>query len=507
MRIFPAAAIAVAIMALAPSAWADPFSTTGYDTESAMLANSNTAFGSSLGVLYTNPALLTDVKNTVGVNFIFNMPMMSVKLRNTPPGSTVPISIYDSTAGVLKKSDDIALPTVELLHQRSNTNTDNFDPWATIGVAYNFGVKRLQIAILASLPISQYAAQLTTHYNDEREANFTNKLSFTRFGQWDKVGGVMVGAAYQPLDWFSFGLTLQVTIATTTNLNLYVPDANVQNYSQSNLDMKLAVGVRPMVGVRFQPLKWLGIGLAWRNESTMPVDGAGTLLLWNYHETDTTKTIPKRTTQPVKLALGFEPMEATLGIGVNFQPFTTQVSVTWQRWSHYIDNHATMPQNYIDPAVIPLPAGYSDYDSYKDTFRFHDTFNVNWSGQYQFAKWGQVAIGFTYQPTPVPAQIGRTNYVDNDLIGVTAGAKFDVEFQNKTSLTLGIDVQFWQMFSRTTWKDPKQIIDEFPDDSKTALTGAPMAEATGLQTNNPGYPGYRSGGTMVSTGVSISYNF
>jgi hypothetical protein len=82
-----------------------------------------------------------------------------------------------------------------------------------------------------------------------------------------------------------------------------------------------------------------------------------------------------------------------------------------------------------------------------------------------------VAIGFTYQPTPVPAQLGRTNYVDNDLIGITAGAKFDVEFQNKTSLTLGIDVQFWQMFTRTTWKDPRQIIDEFPDDSKTALTG------------------------------------
>jgi hypothetical protein len=93
------------------------------------------------------------------------------------------------------------------------------------------------------------------------------------------------------------------------------------------------------------------------------------------------------------------------------------------------------------------------------------------------------------------------------MIGVSTGAKFDVELPNTKTLTIGVDLQVWQMFERTEWKDPKSLVDEFPDEAKTALTGAPMSEAAGLQTNNPGYPGYKAGGTSVCAGASVSYNF
>ncbi|MFA6032499.1 MAG: hypothetical protein WC889_06340 [Myxococcota bacterium] len=502
-RIAAAFVVFVVGVAVAGSAaQADPFSTMGYDVESAMLANSNTSFGTSIGVLYTNPALLTGVKNQIGINFIFNIPILSVKLKSTPPGSSVPISLYDSTAGIVKKSDDIALPTEELMNPRGNTNVNALDPYATIGVAYNFGVKRLQVAVLAELPISLNSAVISTHYNDEREANFSNRIYLTRFGQWDKIAGVMVGAAYQPVDWFSFGLTLQLTVATTMKLKLYIPDANVQSYSQSNTDAEIKGSFRPIIGVNFKPLPWLGIGLVWRNESYIAIDGAGQILLWNYHEQDQNKTIPKRPVQSFKMALNYEPQEATLGIGVNFKPFTTQVSVTWQDWSQYLDSHATHPQFYNDPKILGSAA-----NAYLGQYRFNDTFNVAWSGQWQFKPWGQLALGATYQPTPVPAQTGRTNFADSDLLGVTAGLKFDVEFHNKTSLTMGLDLQVWQMFERVIWKNASRVVDEFPDDSKTSMSGQEMPEAKGLQSNNPGYPGYTVGGTMVQVGASITYNF
>jgi len=46
------------------------------------------------------------------------------------------------------------------------------------------------------------------------------------------------------------------------------------------------------------------------------------------------------------------------------------------------------------------------------------------------------------------------------------------------------------------------MLDEFPDDSDTK-TGDPE----GLQTNNPGWPGYSSSGFVGSVGVGVSYQF
>jgi len=52
-----------------------------------------------------------------------------------------------------------------------------------------------------------------------------------------------------------------------------------------------------------------------------------------------------------------------------------------------------------------------------------------------------------------------------------------------------------------------EILDEFPDGVVTLLDGAPMPEAEGLQTNNPGFPGYRSGGWTFVAGGSLRVEF
>ena len=49
------------------------------------------------------------------------------------------------------------------------------------------------------------------------------------------------------------------------------------------------------------------------------------------------------------------------------------------------------------------------------------------------------------------------------------------------------------------------VLDEVPDGATDVVTDEPIAGATGLQTNNPGYPGYKSSGWVVGGGVSVAF--
>jgi len=49
---------------------------------------------------------------------------------------------------------------------------------------------------------------------------------------------------------------------------------------------------------------------------------------------------------------------------------------------------------------------------------------------------------------------------------------------------------------------PALVADELPDDSQVA--GNPLAGSQGLQTNNPGWPGFGSSGAVVGGGVYVA---
>jgi hypothetical protein len=70
-----------------------------------------------------------------------------------------------------------------------------------------------------------------------------------------------------------------------------------------------------------------------------------------------------------------------------------------------------------------------------------------------------------------------------------------------------VGVQFWMMFEQTVHKDPSQIPDEFADHARTLIGQQPMPEAAGLQTNNPGFPGYDFGGFSLIGSASLTYLF
>jgi len=110
-----------------------------------------------------------------------------------------------------------------------------------------------------------------------------------------------------------------------------------------------------------------------------------------------------------------------------------------------------------------------------------------------------------YVPSPVPAQTGRTNYVDNARLVASLGLEGPVKFLGR-DLEAGINLFGSYFLPREVTKDPgaaNPVRDEFPDDAVDLGTGLPAEGAIGLQTNNPGYPGWKSTGYMLGAGATF----
>lgn len=505
-----ALALILAVGLAASPAFAGPFRVIGYDTKANAVANSSVAYGEGLGVLYTNPALLSRYPDTFQIGVTFWQPKFRVHLFEKPTGTDVPISLYDSKMGTTEGQQDLALPTVELKNKRGDTNVD--DPYAYVGFggSMSLKIKGLRAGSYMIIPIdSLHIASMTTYHANEYEQYFSNKVHLTTFGEWGKLIDGVMGVSYAPIDLFSFGVALKIGMSTVAKVDIYMPDATVQDYSLINTRAEIALSLKPIVGFQIQPTDYLGIGLVWRHWSYMELTGGGDMGLWQLHETSNSYTVPKRVNQKYKLALDYEPMEVAASLGFRMSGFTTQVTATYNFWRFYLDQHHQTPQ---DAAHHP-PAAYTTdplADGGASRFKFKDTVSVTASLQYEYFCNKHVSLGidsgFGYHPSPVPAQVGRTNYADTAVFVGSLGHRLDFTLLDQK---FGFDVgmQYWRMVTRSVHKDPNLIVDEFADSVTTIVGDLPMAEAQGLQTNNPGFPGYRVEGWMFLFSASLRYVF
>jgi len=106
----------------------------------------------------------------------------------------------------------------------------------------------------------------------------------------------------------------------------------------------------------------------------------------------------------------------------------------------------------------------------------------------------------------VPAQTGQSNYVDSDRWGLAFGGDFEATVGG-VRLRPGLQLVAYRLAWRNVTKDDSKIPDELPDDARNSSTGDPIAGAKGLQTNNPGWPGFGSDGWVYGGTVSLSVLF
>ena len=188
------------------------------------------------------------------------------------------------------------------------------------------------------------------------------------------------------------------------------------------------------------------------------------------------------------LTQGNEPARLGLGASLTSQrmiegrpAWQVGIVAVAERWSHYRDRHGETPADSWQNTATVVAGG-------------------------SFA-WRQRRLSFDlgYAPSPVPDQTGRTNYVDNSRVVSSASIESPVRL-------LGRDVEagfylFGSMFiPRSADKDPlaaHPVVDEYPDSATVIRTGLPATDTAGLQSNNPGYPGFDSRGYMLGLGVCL----
>jgi long-chain fatty acid transport protein len=491
------AAIAVVVAAPAPSIAGGALTWFGNDARTAAMGGAGAATGNGgPGQLLYNPALMSFHGKGVWATFSACPSWMKIRLKDRPVGYDVPESIYTSRPsgwGI-----DRPLPTGLLTNARSDTT--DLDPAMLLTIAAIGSIfhEDLRIGLGFTTPLP---GLMTVHswYNDEREQFFSNKLHFERFGEFDSAMTFYPGLSFSPVEWLSAGMTLQIDLAMVLDARIFLTDSTMWDYSYLDTGGEVTPMLRPIAGLAFRTPIGLGFGVVYRHESYADVGVDIDIRVWNGERPDEeTGELIKQFRQSHRMVFGYKPREIALSASYERKRLSLEAVGTLELWSSYVDRHGnawTHPTSPGDTAAV----------DWRDP-SFDNAFSARLGGEVRVTEHVALRAGAAYFPSPMPSQTGRYNYVDNDLLAYTAGVGFRFRALGRT-FTADLAAQLWQMLALEVLKSRigaanGGIVDEVPD-SVTDFDGVPLADGQGLQTNNPGFPGYDFGGFALNLALTL----
>lgn len=373
--------------------------------------------------------------------------------------------------------------------------------YAAIGLVQRLFEDRLSVGLHALLPLGDFTSATAFHV-DEREQFFSNSLHPEMYGDRLEAPSLAFGAGVVVVDGLSLGASMSIALENGARAATFVSDSDNQ---AASLVLSTDVGVKARVAPHF--------GLAWQARDRWLLTLAAHAPQRFDIETGFSAALPDGNEQfsersathdylPWIVELGSEvPVIARDGAKLDLV-----ASLEFARWYTYVDRQSNRPL-----------AGYEWSDTVSPTVGAR----LRRSGWVSFCD-------FAWHPTPVPEQTGRTNYVDNDRGSVSLG--FERAFAvRRTTVRLGAQLQGHVL--RERWQDkreppvnpvpyerddrfgaeyyPSLVVDEVPDDATDGLDrrGGALAGREGLQTNNPGYPGFGSGGTLLGGGLNLAIEY
>jgi hypothetical protein len=425
---------------------------------------------------YFNPSLLPEATPKIEAGFFGLALQSSIHLQARPAGVDVPSSIYTTSA------PGRPLATADLPNPRSNTNDDNNVLYAAIGMVRPLAGTALVFGFHAFLPVRGFLDE-RGFFVDEREQYFSNQLHPELLGDRLSVSSITFALGSQLSDWISIGAGIDVAILTQSRVTVYLPDSTEQSHVYLAPSIHTDSKFKPYFAATVHPNARSSIVATVHLPFSNDTQGQNDLRFWNY-------TNPSRpaVTQTYTISQGDEPLRIALGGSIRGTPlpdgrapWEIGAQLLGERWSHYRDRQ-----------------GDSPLDTWNNTLSYAIGGGFLWRNRHITADLG-------YIPSPVPDQTGQTNYVDNSRLVASAGIEGPVKFFGR-ELEAGITLFGSYFLPRELTKDTNAahpVVDEVPDGSVDQTTGQPIAGAAGLQTNNPGYPGWKSTGFMVGAGASF----
>jgi long-chain fatty acid transport protein len=368
---------------------------------------------------------------------------------------------------------------------------DQLRAYQMIGLVSPVFGERLVLGFYAMVPLSEFTTA-TAFYNDEREQYFSNSLHPELYSDRLTATSLAFGVGSRLNEKLSLGVTLTLSLTNRAQAPVYV--SNLSNLDTVLLDSDIGVqaSVSPHFGVAYDPTPRLRLSGTVHTKQAFEIETGFQYFLATGSEQSASVHFT-HAYMPLTFAAGAE-----LGLPSDFALVGT---LAFARWSQYRDRHSEAP--------------HPDY-------AWSDTLSFSVGGRHQRGAFGSF-LDLTYQPTPVPPQTGRSNYVDNDRLGVAGGFGYEFELWGG-HFELGLQLQAQRLLARHVTKFvtpdnpqpnanlpgfgnanyPQLVIDEVPDDAVDGQLGDPIAGRDGLQTNNPGFPGFGSEGWLLGGALNLS---
>lgn len=450
----------------------------GFGARASAMGGAHTALANDLSALHYNISGMTFGAPGFGVGFHVGLDDVTIRMKTRPNGYDLPDKGVDSPA----------IPSSLRLNKRGDVADLPNLYQIMVGGTWSLGIEHLRVGFALLLPADGLGAQ-KARYPDEREQYHSNQLDFDLIGRRSNNLTILSGAAFRIYDWLSIGAGFSVMPSAKTTSSVYLPDASRQEVLDMSLTNDQGTLVGFNAGVTLQPIKQLRIGVAWRSETYFRIQVVNEIQIKGFQ------------TDPSSF-----PVKQNVLVVTNYVPDTLSVGAAWE--------HGAL--TLAADAVLARWSGFRDAQGGQPRM-FEDTVSVRLGGEFHARGATTFRAGLSWEPTPVPNQTGRTNYVDNDRIRATVGAGHDLTLLGQRfELAWAIGIQ--HLLPRETDKKEEDsyplcgpgvtsLCDEIDDTTTDPITGKPDPDYAGLQTGNPGFPGWQSFGQLLSVGVDLKWRF
>lgn len=450
---------------------------------------------------YFNPALLTDTPEGASLGFMVLRQQINLALDGRPGTEfAVPEGIENARDGEGMRFDIYPAPTDLLQYGRQETalqpaltarprqgagSGHETLQYFTAGIVVKLFRDRVAFGFHGLIPVGEFT-RMRAFFNDEREQFFSNSLHPELYADRLLAVSIALGLGVRLTDWLSLGAGATLALKANVGAGAYVLDAGNLANLLLNVDAPVEVGVSPHVGILCKPTDRFRLTATAHSPQQVELGAGFSFQLPNLIADQST----------LRFVLDYMPWRFSLGASYDLIQTPSHVlsvaaSGVLSRWSTYRDRHGDTPR---------APYGWSD--TLSPTLGVRD-------------RLGRVstALDLTYAPSPVPEQTGRTNYVDNHRVSGALSFEYGFEAWD-TAVKVGAQIQahillgrYHQKLRTPTRPDgeviaPELVKDELPDDA--LVGGQPVEGAQGLQTNNPGWPGFGSIGWVGATSLYMT---
>jgi long-chain fatty acid transport protein len=344
--------------------------------------------------------------------------------------------------------------------------------YQTLGLVTQVFKARLSLGLFAMIPLGEFTTA-KAFYNDEREQFFSNSLHPELYGDRLTATSLAFGGGFRVHPTLSLGATFTLSLANHAAAPVYVSNINDLNTVLLDSDIAVEAAVAPHFGVVWKPVEEARVVATLHTPQKFEIVTGFDYVLATGQEQST----------ELKFVHSYMPLTIAAGGSYELGAVNLRGVASWQRWSHYHDRHGERPGG---------------------EYPWSDTIDVTAGAGFQFAK-ARAWIDLAYHPSPVPPQTGRSNYVDGDRAGLSAGYDRRVELWG-SKLRIGADLLAHHIFSNHVTKFPETIRDEVPDDA-IDVQGRDVEGREGLQTNNPGFPGWGVQGWILGAGIHVAVEY